>query len=97
MSQSYHLQVTGTLWSGGRACHQYSVTRADADSLLAQHAEPEAFAGDFQAVHDWRLVSESNSYESAGRIARRVDTFKTLRGFRGSMTPQRFSRMINGH
>lgn len=36
------------------------------------------------------------AYEGNGRLQRRVDTFKTLRGFRNGMSPRRFYRLANG-
>jgi hypothetical protein len=92
---TYHLQVYGTTWGGAVSVYEYTITRNDADSLLAQHADPEAFAGDFQNVRDWRLVSESTLYEGTHTIKRRIDTFKTLRGFRSGMTPKRFHGLLN--
>jgi len=89
-----HLQIFGYTFEGFKAAYQYTPKASAADVM----AFPARFAGDFASVIDWRLVEETNEYERTSRppITRRIDTFKTLRGFRAGMTPRRFDRIING-
>ena len=86
-----HLQIYGYLWSGPRAVYQYTIP-----APITSDIEAKRHAGDFESLIDWRLVSESNAYEDTGHgLSRRIDTFKTLRGFRNGMTPRRFDRLAN--
>ena len=90
-----HLEVYGRTWGGFKSVYQYSQHNATAQELIDN---PGRFAGDFESVIDYRVVEETNEYENVGRgLLRRVDTFKTLRGFRNGMTPRRFNRLANGY
>ncbi len=94
--QWFTLQVYGFLWCGAKSCYQYSITREQCDMLL-ENENLRAYSGDFESVLDWRLVKETCVYEKvSGSVNRRIDTFKTLRGFSNGMTPQHFQRIING-
>lgn len=90
-----HLEVYGRAWGGFRAFYSYTIPEATPISSI--EANPERFAGDFEQVLDWRLVQETNAYErtSSQPITRRIDTFRTLRGFRNGMTPLRFYHHAN--
>lgn len=88
-----HLEVYGNTWGGFKAVYSYT-PQALAVEIIAK---PESFAPDFINLIDFRVVEETNKYEHVARgINRRVDTFKTLRGFRNGMTPTRFYRLANG-
>lgn len=86
------LEIYGYLWSGPRSVYSYSLppgTTVTDDNV-------KRFAGDFESVLDWRLIRTTHSYErkSSGLFSR-TDLYKTLRGFRNGMTPQRFYRLAN--
>lgn len=86
------LEVYGHLWSGPRAVYSYTVDKAPVTDQEAHRR-----AGDFASLIDWRVVKNTCTYEKAGRgLLRRIDVFKTLRGFRNGMTPRRFYRLANG-
>ena len=88
-----HLEVWGYLWSGAKAVYSYT-PKATAEEVIA---DPKRFASDFASLLDFRVVQESNTYEQIGHcLTRRIDTFKTLRGFRNGMKPNRFYRIANG-
>lgn len=90
----YTLEVYGYLWSGPRAVYSYNVQEP-----VKTDQEAKRHAGDFESLIDWRLVECSTIYEkSAPNLSRRVDQYRTLRGFRsGKMTPRRFYRLANGY
>lgn len=90
----YTLEVYGSLWSGQRAVYSYSLDSCTAVALIKAETVKER-AGDFEAVIDWRLVEHASTYEKSPPITRRVDTWKTLRGFRNGMTPKRFYKLAN--
>lgn len=91
-----NLQVYGVTWAGYRATYSYSLSSADVAAILEGSATPERFAGDFSAVLDWRLVECSSTYELIRpNLGRRIDTYRTLRGFRAGMSPRRFYRLAN--
>jgi hypothetical protein len=86
------LEVYGYLWSGPRAVYSYNVEKAPTTDQ-----EAKVYAGDFQSLIDWRAVETSYSFERISRdVSRRIDTHKTLRGFRNGMTPRRFYRLAHG-
>lgn len=86
---AFHLQIYGRTWSDRKAAYQYSL-----ETPIKTDKEAQQAAGDFASVIDWRLVEETNAYEHISHgIARRIDTLKTLRGFRNGMNPQRFARL----
>lgn len=93
----YHLEVYGRAWGGFRAVYQYTVTKERADAMIADGKPSGLDAGDFESIIDWRLVEETNMVErtKSPPITRRVDTFRTLRGFRAGMTPKRFYCLAN--
>ena len=92
MQTEYTLEVYGYLWSGPRAVYSYRTkTAVESDAAAKQ------IAGDFSSLIDWRCVRCTSFYESLSRgISRRVDEYKTLRGFRNGMSPRRFYRLANG-
>jgi hypothetical protein len=97
---TYHLQVYGYLWSGPTAVYSYTVPADKVEKLLNAHeadCQTKACAGDFAALLDWRLVREDVAYERTASppILRRIDTYRTLRGFRNGMRPSRFYRLAN--
>jgi hypothetical protein len=98
METTVSLQVYGRTWEGFKAVYQYSLpsdiaTRAQADAIAAK---AKSFAGDFSDIIDCRIVRVTHEYESRpGGLYRRIDTYRTLRGFRAGMTPRRFYRLIN--
>jgi hypothetical protein len=87
-----HLEVYGHTWGGARAVYSYAPKASAAEVI----ANPSLYAGDFASLIDFRVVEETNTYEGKGVIRRRIDTFKTHRGFRNGMTPRRFYRLANG-
>lgn len=96
----YTLEVYGYLWQGSRAVYSYRIEEPQAFALTGPNGNPNRLAGDFQDVIDWRLVRCVSTYERTGiasrsYITRRVDKYKTLRGFRAGMTPRRFYQMAN--
>ena len=92
MHAKFTLEAYGYLLSGSRAVYSY-VVQAPVNS----DAEAWRAAGDFESLIDWRCVRCSTKYEQAGHgLLRRVDEYKTLRGFRAGMTPRRFYRLANG-
>lgn len=94
MRTTLHLEFYGWAWGGFKGCYQYTIPPGIAAAEVI--ANPKRFAGDFESVIDFRVVEETNEYEGKGTIKRRIDTFKTLRGFRNGMKPERFHRLING-
>jgi hypothetical protein len=85
------LQVFGHTWAGYRACYEYTVKTPPANNDEARHLAP-----DFQCLIDYRVVSETNEYEDLrSGLFRRIDTFKTLRGWHNGMTNRRFAKIIN--
>ena len=96
MTETYHLQVVGHIYTGQRCAYQYTITATRA-AELAKGADASRDAGDFAQVTDFRVVRETNEYETvSGNMWRRIDTFQTMRGFRAGMTPKRFNALING-
>jgi hypothetical protein len=88
---AYHLEIYGRTWAGFKAVYQYP----GAADITAENVK--RFAPDFAEVLDWRLVRAEHRYGAIGRgLSRRSDTYRTLRGFRNGMTPQRFYRLANG-
>lgn len=86
-----HMRVYGQTWGGARACYQYTIESVPADIAAASRV-----AVDFQQLFDYHVTQESNTYEHVGRgISRRVDTFRTLRGWRAGMTNRRYDRAVN--
>ena len=86
-----HLRVYGATWGGGRACYQYSVDKAPQTDQEAKRC-----AGDFESLIDWYVMEETNEYEDIGAgISRRIDTFKTLRGWRNGFSDARYNRIVN--
>lgn len=91
MQKQIHLRVYGVTWAGYRACYQYSVDKAPITDQDAKRA-----AGDFQDLLDWHVCEETNEYESSGAgLLRRIDTFKTLRGWRNGFSNRRYARAVN--
>ena len=89
---TYHLRVYGYMWSGPRACYQYTLQKP-----ITTDAEAKQAAGDFESLIDWHLCQETNEYVDAGRgLSRRIDTFKTLRGWRNGFSNRRYDRIVNG-
>ena len=85
------LRVYGVTWSGGRACYQYNVDKAPENDR-----EAKSIAGDFESLIDWHVIQETNEYEQVGAgLSRRVDTFKTLRGWRNGFSDRRYNRIVN--
>lgn len=85
---AYSLQVYGWLWDGSKAVYSYTLSEPFGSS---DNKSAELAAVDFQALIDWRLVKCTHEYEKN----RRIDTYKTLRGFRNGMSPARFYHLVN--
>ena len=86
------VRVYGVTWSGGRACYQYNVAKAPEND-----AEAKRIAGDFESLLDYHVIQETNEYEQVGAgFSRRIDTFKTLRGWRNGFSDRRYNRIVNG-
>lgn len=103
MLAEYHLEVYGYLWSGAKSVYSYQVDTGIALALAdrtRKYSDDDAAkcAGDFSSLIDWRVVKHTFEYERTRSppITRRIDTYRTLRGFRNGMTPQRFYRLANG-
>lgn len=93
MQKQIHVRVYGYLWSGARACYRYSQNITKAPKT---ESEAESIASDFASLIDWHVIEETNEYESAGRgLLRRIDTFKTLRGWRNGFSNRRYDRAVN--
>lgn len=91
MRKQIVVRVYGRLWSGARACHQYNVT----DAPLTD-AEAKRVAGDFESLIDWHVLEKTIEYERTSRgSSRRIDTFRTLRGWRNGFTNKRYDRIVN--
>lgn len=90
---TYHLEVYGYLWGGGKAVYSYVIPAA-----IKADEEANRAAGDFESLIDWRLVENTCTYErtSSPPITRRIDTYRTLRGWHAGMTCKRFYRLANG-
>ena len=87
------LRVYGRLWSGPRACYQYNVATAPADDTAARR-----MAGDFESLLDYHVVQATHAYEPAGAgLLRRVDSYKTLRGWRNGFSNRKYDRAVNGN
>ena len=85
------LRVYGRIWNGSRACYQYTITDVPKSDEEAKH-----LAGDFESLIDWHVIQETNEYEwDKFGLARRVDTFKTLKGWSAGFTNRRYARMVN--
>lgn len=89
----YTLEVYGTVWGGFKSVYSYTISAERAQALIAN--KPDEDAPDFADVIDWRVVQSTYEYEGKGAIKRRIDTHRTLRGFRNGMTPRRFCQLAN--
>ena len=88
-----HLRVYGRTWAGYRSCYQYTVEKPPTNEREAAQ-----MAGDFQSLDDWHVCQESNEYEKVSSgLCRRIDTFKTLRGWRNGFSNRLYDRIVNGH
>jgi hypothetical protein len=86
---TYRLEVYGVLWQGSRAACVYPVDAARAAVIRNYGNDEYPYAGDFQAILDFRLVEISRTFKRQEFTERQ----KTLRGFRNGMTPARFRRI----
>ena len=92
MNKQIILRVYGHTWGGGRACYQYACNKAPETD-----AQAKSIAGDFESLIDWQVIEESNTYERLSHgLSRRIDTFKTLRGWRNGFSNRRYNRIVNG-
>lgn len=90
---TYHLQVYGFTYEGFRSCYQYTIN--EPIMPLSDVAAVKRLAPDFESLIDYRIVKETNEYEPTSRgLSRRIDTFKTLRGWR-TFSNRRYSRCVN--
>ena len=89
---TYTLEVYGRLWSGPRAVYSY-----DCQQPITSDTDAARRAGDFESLIDWRCVRCTTTYEKVrANLSRRIDEYRTLRGFRAGMRPRRFYRLANG-
>lgn len=92
MDTIYHIRVFGRLWGGGKSCYQYSTDRKPENDF-----DPWSVVGDFESIIDYHICEERNSYERSGRLFRRIQEFRTLRGWRNGFSDRKYNRLVNGY